>query len=104
MVSGVQQGFVAQAIKTWHQPALAAIDRQANRLGRHPLLLQAQLQSFLDQASYCRAPSRSGGFCLGESSVVQVESGFHGLFISIQTSVFYSLLGLDATKAEIGRE
>jgi hypothetical protein len=39
MVGGVQQGFIAEAIKARHQPAFSTIERQANGLGGHPLFL-----------------------------------------------------------------
>src|ERR1700688_1343810 len=91
-VGGLQQGLVAQSIEPRSQPPFSAVDGQAHRSGRRSLRTQAQLQSFLDQASQARVLLSRQRFGLRQQRVIQVECGLHGLtskMLVVQISVLY---------------
>src|SRR5258706_11966967 len=91
-IGGLQQSRVTQSVESRSQPTFSAVNGQAHAAGWRPLRPQAQLQSFLDQASQARVLLSGQRFGLREQHVIQVECGLHRLASKvaiIQISVLY---------------
>lgn len=90
LIGGIQQCLVAQGIEPGNQPALAAVDGQANGFGGSALGAQTQLQAFFDQARQTGVLLCRQCLGLGQQYIVQIKRSLHGLCLNgvIQISVF----------------